>query len=311
MTPGPFGAVRRPAPSGDGEMSARELAARVIRRRLQAVWRELHAACGDRCDSAAIHRLRVATRRAIAALDAFADRLPARGRRWFRRRLRELRRAAGEARDLDVLFDRLASDTPPSPGVTARRRLVAMLARQRPAARRPVVAQLERLVEADWSGRAGRLVGDVAHRGHGPAAPAYCRKRMKAMVRRFFDRAARGGRREADLHRLRIDCKRLRYTLEIFAPVLPPAHRDKCQKTLESLQEGLGRYTDHVSVAERLQRWSTRPVVAEDRRLLEAMRCAEDAAAERARHGFARWWTRSRRRALRKCFRRALRKDSA
>lgn len=291
--------------------SVRGLAGQTIRRRLDAVWHELHVNRGDPCDRDGIHRLRVATRRAIAAIDAFADLLPERGRRWFRRRLRDLRRAAGEARDLDVLAERISSESSPGSGGPARRRLAAMLARRRPEACEPVLAQRDRLTEADWPVRAERLIDRIARGGKEPAFARYCRRRLKRTVRRFFDRADHATGRRADLHRLRIDGKRLRYALEIFAPVIPDGQRAKCQKTLEALQECLGRYTDHTSAAERLRRWSARHGVAEDRRLLAWLQRSEDEAADEACRGFVSWWTRSRQRTLRRRFRRALRRKPA
>ena len=300
---------RKPSRSGDGP--ARALAVRTVRRRLHAVWKDLDAACRDEGDAETIHRLRVASRRAIAALDAFGTLMPGGSRRWFRRRLRDLRRAAGAARDLDVLADRLTDDVPPSPASAARRRLVAMLARRRPIARRPVVAARERLVAAGWTERVADLVDRLAAGRTNPSARDYSRRRLKRAVRRFFERADRNIRRGAELHRLRIDGKRLRYTLEIFATLLAPDHRRRCEKTLEALQEGLGRYTDHEAIADRLRRWSDQPVVEADRRLLDAMGRAEHDAADRARKRFVKWWTRSRRRDLRRCFRQALERESA
>jgi CHAD domain-containing protein len=302
---------RQHSTASGADRPVRELAVRTIRRRLVAVWRELDRACVDRGDPEAIHRLRVASRRAIAAIDAFATLVPGGCRRWFRRRLRDLRRAAGDARDLDVLADRLSGDVPPVPASAARRRLIAMLSRQRPLARRPVVEARERLVAAGWLERVTHLVDHVAAGRVNPSAREFSRKRLKRVARRFFERADRGVRRGAELHRLRIDGKRLRYTLEIFAPWLAADHRRRCEKTLEALQEELGRYTDHEAVADRLRRWSDRPVVEADRRLLESIGRAEHDAAARARRQFVKWWTRSRRRTLRRCFRRAFRKDSA
>lgn len=297
--------------SGDGPVRA--LAVRTVRRRLHAVWRELDAACGSDGDAETIHRLRVASRRALAAFDAFATLIPGGMRRWFCRRLRDLRRAAGDARDLDVLSDRLTESgaVTPKPASAARRRLMSMLARRRPIARRPVVDTRDRLVADGWSARVAQLVDRLSEGRANPAAREFARKRLKRAVRRFFDRADRDTRRGAELHRLRIDGKRLRYTLEIFAPLLAPDHRRRCEKTLEAFQEGLGRYTDHESIAARLRRWSDRPAVEADRRLLDAMGQAEHDAAARAKRKFAKWWTRSRRRDLRRCFRRALDRKSA
>src|SRR5215213_8146493 len=54
-----------------------------------------------------VHRLRVATRRAAAALKLYRDWLPRKPARWIKKRLRQIRRAASEIRDLDVLIERL------------------------------------------------------------------------------------------------------------------------------------------------------------------------------------------------------------
>src|SRR6266581_4509155 len=49
-----------------------------------------------------VHRLRVGTRRAGAALRIFADALPSKLHRKAKKTLRSIRQAAGEARDWDV-----------------------------------------------------------------------------------------------------------------------------------------------------------------------------------------------------------------
>src|SRR5438874_1912100 len=49
-----------------------------------------------------VHHLRVATRRTAAALRLFRDCLPAKRAKEARKRLKRIRRAAGEARDWDV-----------------------------------------------------------------------------------------------------------------------------------------------------------------------------------------------------------------
>src|SRR3954454_15518570 len=60
-----------------------------------------------------VHRLRVATRRAAAALKLYRDWLPQKSARWTKKRLRQIRRAASEARDLDVLIQRLHRESDP------------------------------------------------------------------------------------------------------------------------------------------------------------------------------------------------------
>src|SRR5688572_5271562 len=52
-----------------------------------------------------VHHLRVATRRAAAALRAFADALPAKPLKAAKRALKAIRQTAGNARDWDVLLE--------------------------------------------------------------------------------------------------------------------------------------------------------------------------------------------------------------
>jgi len=125
----------------DHRLSVGQLAATTLRRRFDAVWTKLQAACDMPDHAEHVHQLRVATRRTLAAFDAFHAVIPAKRRAWFEKRLRRLRRSAGEARDLDVLTDRLANDA-----ARARNRLVAMLSKQRRKSRAPIRALLEDLV---------------------------------------------------------------------------------------------------------------------------------------------------------------------
>ena len=58
-----------------------------------------------------VHQLRVATRRARAALDIFACCLPVKVYKAARKQLRNIRRVAEEARDLDVFLTSLTDRT--------------------------------------------------------------------------------------------------------------------------------------------------------------------------------------------------------
>ena len=84
------------------------VASRSLREQLQAVWHYAPLAAKKwEKDIKHVHQLRVATRRAQAALHLFSDLLPQRETRRMNRQLRDLRKAAGKARDLDVLAERL------------------------------------------------------------------------------------------------------------------------------------------------------------------------------------------------------------
>jgi CHAD domain-containing protein len=290
------------------------VACRTLRKRLEAVWSELRACCGPRPDPERVHQLRVATRRTLAAIEAFDELLPAKRRAWFAKRLRRLRRAAGDARDLDVLTARLCgqmTQSQASPVGHGRARLVAMLSRQRIVSRRPIHELRDELVTADWTGRVDRLIGSIAAADRGPSFGDYARGRFRPLVERFFAKADRRLRDEEEIHRLRIEGKKLRYALEIFAGVFPRKMRKRCQESLERLQESLGEFTDHAAAADRFRRWAREDGLRANRDTLTDLRREEADRADSARRAFAKWWNPTRRRSLRRTFERTLRRDTA
>ena len=296
----------------DGRCPAGMVAARTLRKRLDAVWRELPTA-GSRTtrDAESVHRLRVATRRAIAALDAFDELLPAKRAEWFAKRLRRIRRSAGEARDLDVLTDRLAGESGEPSGGRARRRLVAMLSKQREVSRKPIRTQHERLIDADWLDRVERLIAGVGPGRGRPTFREYARRRLRPLMRRFFAAADRRLRTADEIHALRIEGKKLRYAMEIFSAVFPPRTRARCYDALERLQETLGDFTDHAAAADRFRRLSHDKSATANRDVLTRLRDEEERRADEARKAFVKWWDPHRRRALRRRFEETLRKASA
>jgi CHAD domain-containing protein len=298
-----------------GSTPASQVARRTLRKRLDAVWTELQAAAGDRPNADRVHRLRVATRRTLAAVDAFADLLPAKRREWFAKRLRRLRRAAGEARDLDVLTDRLgrevAGPQPPVAGLAARDRLIAMLARRQAASRGPIRQMRDALLANDWHGRTERLLDRVGSRDADRPFADFARRRFRPLVARFFARADHRLRSADEMHRLRIEGKKLRYAMEIFARVFPVRECVRCADALERLQEALGDFTDHAAAADRLRRWARSDGIGMQQRTLAALHDVEAARADKARKAFAKWWTPARRRRLRRALERTLRRRCA
>ena len=288
-----------------------QVAMRTLRGRLRDVWAEAQAAAEGTAPEH-VHRLRVATRRTLAAFDVFRDVLPAKRAAWFRKRLRLLRRAAGDARDLDVLTGRLSQDAPrPAAARTARARLVAMLSRQRTVSREPIRELVERLAKADWQGRVDELMERVAERGRRTTFGRYARRQIRPLVEHFFAAADRRLRGADEIHQVRIEAKKLRYAVEIFAGVFPAATLAHCQKALERFQKTLGEFTDHAAAADRFRRWSRDESMRSDRETLAAFRRREDALADEARRLFATWWSRSRRRALKRTFQKTIRRESA
>lgn len=282
------------------------VAARILRERFDTVWAELQAVCTMRDYAEHVHQLRVATRRTLAAIDAFHSLIPAKRRHWFEKKLRRLRKAAGEARDLDVLTERLAKND----SVRARKQLVAMLAQRRRTSRTPIRAQLKKLKHADWSSCVDLLIEDTHDRRRRTGFRSFARKRFKPMVAAFCDTADGALRDTNDIHTLRIEGKKLRYAMEIFVPVLPSRVRVRCQKSLERLQKTLGECTDHASAADRFARWSRSTDAGHNRDMLISLRDEENEKAELARKAFCKWWNPARRRSLCRRLQRTLRRSA-
>lgn len=93
----------------DSRISADRAARRVLADRLKtlekAVVKVVKAKCGD---AETVHQLRVASRRATAAVESFAVCLPHQTARKLLNRVKAIRGAAGRIRDWDVLLEDLA-----------------------------------------------------------------------------------------------------------------------------------------------------------------------------------------------------------
>jgi CHAD domain-containing protein len=284
------------------------VARRAIDDRLHAVdgWLRTAAQATENVGEA-IHQLRVASRRAAAALDVFAELCPRRERAAWKHRLRRIRRKAGKFRDLDVLVTRYHDD----PGI-----VLGRLIEERQAAR-PVVGKLrDRWRKRRQKRRIRRLVRRVRWRDDGPEPTVehIARDRLRAACDRVLAAAAAQPDDVEALHRLRIRGKQLRYAMEIFAAALPESVREELYPVVETLQEHLGRINDHATARARFER---RCQKAAGRKDLESQR-EHQAAAEREKNqidksiaAFRSWWTPERAEHFRRGFAKALEPTAA
>lgn len=207
-------------------------------------------------DDDAIHDLRVGVRRLVAILDLWRDALEAKPRRRARNRLRDLRRAIGPTRELEVcvadLSKRLRDQTLAIRLVGAdlldtwRRN---MDHGRRRAARRCREKRIARILRAVW--RACEALEPALGSGTEPSAlprPALVgatRVAREALTAALLEPAT------ATLHEARIALKRLRYTFEAAAPNGSPADAPE-PGALRALQEALGVIHDRATLATRL-----------------------------------------------------------
>jgi len=270
------------------------VAVRTLHSRLDAVQRYLPlAAAKAEEDVEHVHQLRVWTRRATAALGLYEEMMPRRRFGWLKKQLQRIRHAANDARDCDVLIQRLNQKRP---GRGTRRWLAAVLA-ERAEAQRALAAVHARLRRGDrFARRISKLLERVAARGEeqGRQAPRFgdwARERLGDEVERFFAAVPTDPTDAAALHRFRIRGKQLRYVIELLAAAFPDRLRTKLYLVIEAMQDCLGEINDLATAQARLRERIDRanqPEEASDWRRLLA---AERTQFEQAREKFWVWCT--------------------
>lgn len=239
---------RRPGVGADDVLG--EAGRKILR---QHLLRMLEAEPGVRAghDIEFVHKMRVATRRMRAAWRVFDGAYRRKLQRRYVAELREVAQTLGAVRDMDVQLERLAAhidrqvqadgdSQPLAPLVdewqrrrdAARARLLDLLAS---ADYERFVADYRAFVESSGAGAASDSPIRVRDSAASRIWQAYERLRAHDTVLPFADVAA--------LHAVRIDVKRLRYTLEFFREALPPT-ADALIREITALQDHLGLLND-------------------------------------------------------------------
>jgi len=290
----------------DPDKPVSRAARRAIESRLEVVESYLPlAAKQSHRDVEYVHQLRVAARRAGAAVDLYGPWLPPKRRRWLKRQLRRIRRAAGEARDLDVMQQRLAESISQCDAAVIA--LLGEIETRRRRAQRPLRKIHRRMKKRRFGRRWRRLVRRIRPRGNpaearrafGPWAHAA----LASAVADFFSEAEQLDASSLQaMHRFRIAGKRLRYTIELLAVALDDSLRRTAYPMVEQLQDHLGDLRDHIAAAAFLESaLHESDKTAWRDRLAELHQC-ERHAAEESRQRFVRWWNEGAKEELRRCF---------
>ena len=237
-----------------------------------------------------VHRLRVATRRAGAAVKLYREWLPEKTGQWFKKQLRRIRRAAGEARDLDVLMHRPQSE--PDGSVDE---VIMFLAAKRRAVQPEIVALADdlrrddrfvrkavRLFEKIELRRANGKDGEVQQFGN------WAPQQLTLFRDAFIELIPTGSEDVAALHQFRIRAKALRYAIELLAPAFGDELRGDVYPEVEKLQERLGNITDHIAAIRLFAEWEAHS--AEHPRLGPSLLEREKAAEIQDLHDFHAWW---------------------
>jgi CHAD domain-containing protein len=203
-------------------------------------------------DAEFLHDLRVAIRRTRAALRHLGAALPPPAVARFRAEFAWAGQLTGPARDLDVYlaeFPRFRALLPA--GMQPDLESVHELLRSRRAsAHLELVASLQserwRALLAEWraflDGADGAPAGEAGDRAVRELAGESIRRVHRIVLRR--GRAIDPEAPAAKLHELRKRCKDLRYLLEFFRSLYPPAGLAELLQALRGLQDALGTFQD-------------------------------------------------------------------
>jgi CHAD domain-containing protein len=223
-------------------------------------------------DTEFLHDLRVATRRARAALSETQGVLDRDATAALRKELKWLGQVTNPCRDLDVYLLELddfrkqlgsaASDLDPLQRMLERDRRDALRGVQR-ALRS---ARFSRLVD-EWHD----LVSSTPESAQEPPDSArsvheVAGKRISEAYRKIVERGVKLGDDPPPemLHRLRIDGKKLRYLLEFFASVYDAKIIGRLVKELKQLQDILGGYNDMTVQQARLFEFANELMASSD-----------------------------------------------
>lgn len=284
-----------------------EAAHASLKQRFDAVafYLELSEVCG-REDTEPVHQLRVFTRRSHAALDLYRSML---SRKWYDemvRHLTEIRRAAGRARDLDVILLRFSEDTDPLEAS----RFQKQLRRKRDQADIPIHEIFrEFAVSGKLRKRTNRLLKSLVLPAqlHETTFQQFAAKEMKRVTRRFWRCAEVDASSWSQLHRLRIQAKKLRYAMELLASAFPVTFRTELYPAIAELQSRLGEVNDSVVLVKRLKRLRHKAKRNKVRREYTRIIQAEKSRREQSLQAVTQWWTSERIAQVRRDFKSCLR----
>lgn len=203
-------------------------------------------------DIEAVHLMRVASRRLRATIPHFGPSLAGKRHLEWIEAIRGITRAFGEARDKDVQIEHVVTFLEPlqPPYRAGIRRLLLRLRQQRASIQPAVLKSLQKLEKSGLvTDMAQKLAPFEIYRDRlDPNDPVLLKVAIQAIREKldaflYFDEFVTQPDRVDELHAMRIAAKRLRYTLETFAPLFEDGLKTTI-KAMRSSQDMLGEIHD-------------------------------------------------------------------
>lgn len=261
--------------------SLAELGRVLLRRHLRRLLATERAIRADR-DHEEIHVLRVTSRRLRATLHLLAPVAPAKHLRPIQKGIRRLARAAGAVRDRDVLLVHLAQSRAELPTElhAGMDDLVATITEERMAAYQRLITLFDSRDYIQFKQRFAHLMHDPEGWNEQPQV----RDLAGSTIWRHYEalRSHDQGAVPLDgppMHALRIDAKKLRYVLELFAASFSE-RAEPVVAQLANLQDDLGLLNDTIVAQTILERVASSPESQAARAAYLALRAEQHAVAQ-------------------------------
>lgn len=279
---------------------------------LNNVWKACAAASEPAAHPETVRCLRVTSRRTLVALSVFSPLLPKAVVSSFKQQLRDLRRAAGATRDYDVLSERLHQHIPPTSDIHIVHDLfideiLRLVVNQQSKNRKSIHAIYSELLSWNWPLRVAAIKKQVQPKKN--AYLKFVRNEIKKTRTKFAKVANSAKKDPAQVHRLRIAGKKLRYALELMPDEHMNSSLQKCKATLQRIQKKLGNFTDHTAASEILKQFSKEPLADDMLFVIHKMQQEEHELATLSCRQFFGWWTGKRRRSMYKRLEKGLDND--
>ena len=288
----------------DPDVPASDIARRALDERLRFVIKQMkQTAARNQPSAEGIHQLRVATRRATAALDTFANFIPPKRRRRLRRRLHAIRQAASAVRDLDIVADHYQQCGVPRDG-TGAQRVQRTIAKRRRKEQRAVSEIVRRRERRQLIRETKQLIRRVRWRGSGdePTFSDAARTELAQVADDFFRSSASCEWDTASLHRLRISAKRLRYSIELLRAAFDESVVAAVYLCLADIQTRLGELNDKAASLESYGRWRAKTNDPEMNQHYHDLMAAENTRLLADIESFRAWWSDARQTDLQRQF---------
>ncbi len=257
-------------------------ASSVVALSLRTASKRLREARQGELSEESLHTLRIACRRAEAALRLCEDTADSRTWRWLTRNLKTLRRACNQARDDDVLASWLQQHATPA-GKSLRRAILAH--------RQTVEPQIQKIASQlcerrRFQRRCDKVISRLEeYENSGQVATSFGQQLFDD-VHRFVKSLPIRNDEVSALHRLRIIGKQLRYGSELVTEIWPDVELTELKEHLHSLQDRLGEMHDQFIGECRLRKYA----VHGSAQVAASLAKKAQGAATRLRRQFWTWW---------------------